>query len=773
MNRTIYADLRCLQDSAYQFRGIGSHLAALLRTRRQSAFATWKTVGLSDPCLPPMPSEYTALVDQVSSSVNPSSGSEPAVFIDGSPMTHDPRFTLRLQNYRGFIRAGVLYDFIPLDWPGYLPRVADRVTYLAKVAHLRKLDRFFPISEYTGRRLVELLAVSQSRIHVTGASVRSSLYAHRKLLSFVSSPYDEPYFLTVGGGDIRKNTEAAVKAVRRLNLLYARLIPLKVIGHYGDDHKRELFQLACHAEGAGFLEFCPGVSDEELVSLLSGAIATIAPSHIEGFSLPVVEASVCGCPVVASTCSAQMELIEQAEALFRSADAVSLSEKLDALLNQPALRSSLVEAQAHLGPKFHEDAVGGRFWNGLAGAVEKHCGSAAMGAPMINGGKKPMLAFLSPYPPDQSGVARHTATMMRASEKLFDSDLYTDAIRPLTFDGRFRDAGPVSVAPLLGAQYNGVVSVLGNSPYHTRIFQVFERFGGPCILHDARLTHIYSERLGQQGFLKFAARLLGRPVSTEEVNVWLQDRNLPSLFLEPIIERASPLIVQTVTQQAEIKKRYGVDVEVAAPCALDFFSDDELTPARKQAARKRLDIPAATFLVSSFGYVLRSKGMESCILAAELLRSWKIPASLYFVGSAGVLKTEVERIAALYGISKYVHCLPDFVDDAVYRDFLIASDAAVQLRSYGFGQVSSALADCISAGLPTVASSELAQSCDAPDYVSKVPDRFSPLHVAEELAALWETRKASAAHTESRAAYLKTHNFEYYGRRLLEILGVA
>src|ERR1700685_1378133 len=174
MQPVIYADLRCLQDPAYQFRGIGYHTSALLRAGKRSPVSDWKTIGLIDPRMPQLPAGLTSLVDEISSSLNPCSNGAPAVFIDGSPMTHDLRFSVRFQNHPGFLRTAVLYDFIPLDWPGYLPTVASRTEYLAKLARLRKLDLFFPISEYTAWRLSDLLGISRNRIHVTGASVRRS-----------------------------------------------------------------------------------------------------------------------------------------------------------------------------------------------------------------------------------------------------------------------------------------------------------------------------------------------------------------------------------------------------------------------------------------------------------------------------------------------------------------------------------------------------------------------------------------------------------------------
>jgi hypothetical protein len=46
------------------------------------------------------------------------------------------------------------------------------------------------------------------------------------------------------------------------------------------------------------------------------------------------------------------------------------------------------------------------------------------------------------------------------------------------------------------------------------------------------------------------------------------------------------------------------------------------------------------------------------------------------------------------------------------------------------------------------------------------------LQVAEQLALIWEARPGHA-HADARSAYLETHNFEYYGKRLIEILGIA
>ncbi|MBZ5723451.1 MAG: glycosyltransferase [Acidobacteriia bacterium] len=766
MEPVIYGDLRCLQDPAYALRGIGHHTAAVLRGRGRSRCASWKLVGLVDDNLDALPAEFAALANDVSPSRNPSIPRSGAIFLDFSPMTHDPRFSLRFAANPDFLKAAVIYDFIPFDWPGYLPHVASRIDYLSKIARLRSFDLYLPISRYSAGRLAAILSISPSRIAVTGASVRSRLYDLAQVRRAAPPPpqNEHPYFFSLGGDDRRKNTETAVAAVRRLNDMHSRLIPLKV-GDHGHGYKADLLRIAGHEEGGGFLEFRPGVDDEALVDLMAGATATICPSRIEGFSLPVVEAIACGSPVAASDCEAHSELLGQSGALFPATDSLALADILDSLLQCPERRPQLLREQAPIAEQFREPQVAARFWNAIADAMD-----ARPGGPALRSARKPRLALLAPYPPQESGVALFTQKTVEAAARFFDVDVYTNAPRPLPPGGTFRDAGLIGRAALLKGRYDSIISVIGNSPFHTPIFELFEEYGGPCILHDSRLTHIYHFRLGPERFRDLAVKALGRPVTTDEIEIWLQDRDLPSLFVEPVIRKATPLIVHTRHFQSLLRRRYGVHAELTTFCPNMPFDEQEIGAAGRRAARERLGISPGVFLVSTFGFGEKGKGIDSCVIAAELLRAWNIPVELHIVGNAGRIESELVRLTGLYGVDDIVHWGNTFVSAQTYRDFMLASDAAVQLRSYGFGQASAALADCINAALPCVATSELAEAGDAPEFVRTVPYPISPLLVAEQLAAIWEGPRERTLWYDARRAYLSTHNFDFYIERLRQIL---
>ena len=761
----IYVDARCLQDSEYQFRGIGQHVSSSLRNRANTAAGNCHLVALVASELPALPEDYRGLFDEISYCLNPSLPRNGSIFINASPMTHDPKFTFRFISHPNLLTAAIVYDFIPLDWPGYLAQVSQRIDYLSKLTRLKSSTMFLSISRYSAQRLMELTGVSAEDIRVTGASVRSSLFELAQTPQR-SAGGGQSYFLTVGGADSRKNTETVVQAVREINRLSANPIRLRIVGPDSPERRTALQKLAGERQ---FLSFFSDVNDRELVELYAGAIATIAPSHIEGFSLPVVEAAVCGSPVIASRCAAHLELIDQPEALFSADSPNELTQRLTQIVKDREFRASLIRAQASLAEKFRENAVGTRFWSSVIERFDRRLPPAG---PAVGKQAKPKIAVLSPFPPEQSGVARFTELTLRAARKHFEIDLFTDAARPLLLDDGVRDVGAINIFALLKSGYHSILSVLGNSRFHLPIFELFERYGGPCIMHDSRLTHVYFERMGEANFLEFASKLLGRPVQRDEVRLWLEDRELPSFFIEPVLERARPLIVHTRRYQDLLRKRYGINAELTTFPSNFQFTEEELSERNRNAVRQNLGMKDGVFVISSFGIVDQSKGIIACVVALDFLRSWNVPAELYFVGKGGGLKRQLKRVATDFGVVDYVHVFDDFVSEEQYRNFMIASDAAVQLRTYDFGQPSASLADCISAGIPVVATCSLAETCDAPSYVARIPDHISSLLIAERLAEIWERRVSRGETTEERVAHREQHSFEYYATRLTEILNV-
>ncbi len=770
--RTIYADLRCLQDLAFRDRGIGTHITCLLRGRAASEFHSAKVIGLLDPDLPELPAHLRALVDETTFCLSPIThpGSRD-LYLQCSPMTHDIADTWAFRRERGVVSAAVVFDFIPYDWPGYLATTASRINYLASLARLRNYDCFFPISRYAAKRLRELTQRSEQRVFVTGAPVRESLVAAARILPYGGKSQAEggtarPFALVVGGQDQRKNLSVAIEALRIVRQ-QGNALELKVVGNYTDDFKRDVLA-SCPG---GWLSFSPDLTDEQLAALYSGAEVCIVPSLIEGFSLPVVEAAECGCPVLASVCAAHLELVDDRAALFQADEPGQLADRLRSLLNDPELRARIRSRQSNLTGQFLEQRVSERFWTGIARSLTadaEHRSSFSIARQRL-----PRLAFLSPYPPDQTGVARFSEHTLAAAGSRFEISLYTDAPGPLQLPPHVRHAGPLTPAPIVKGDHEAVLLVLGNSHFHNPILDIAERYGGPAILHDSRMIQIYYHRLGRMNFKALMEKSVHRQVTDAEIDQWLNDQDPPTLFFEPVLNRTTPLIVHSQLFRDLFQQQYGIEANVVPFPPNTYFRAEELAGRHRDELRSSLGLSPDSFVISTFGHVAFSKAPAMCIVAVELLRAWKIPAELYFVGAAGEFEAEIRRVARQFGIEDHVHFSAQYVDDKTYRDYLIASDAAVQLRTYAMGQLSAALADCASAGLPTIAPLSLIEACGAPGYCKGLEERYSPVQLADALAEVAAGSHALVRDNEARASYLRESNFGRYAARVAEVLGLA
>jgi glycosyltransferase involved in cell wall biosynthesis len=128
-------------------------------------------------------------------------------------------------------------------------------------------------------------------------------------------------------------------------------------------------------------------------------------------------------------------------------------------------------------------------------------------------------------------------------------------------------------------------------------------------------------------------------------------------------------------------------------------------------------------------------------------------------------------LARQLGIADAVRFSGGFLSEAEYRLHLLAMDGALQLRRAGAGQISGALQDCIAAGLPTVASHDLAENLQAPSYVHRVSDQFDPQEIAQALAGMLDAA-GRHKHEAERTDYCATHNMARYANSLLEILEI-
>ena len=762
----IIFDMRCLQDPGYRDRGVGKLSANLVRTvgHLGEKFRI-STLGLVDPGLPPLEDRFLRLVDRVCGNAYVSVMERPTVFLELSPMTHDPLFAGRIVNDPDILKLAIVYDFIPLMKPErYLPTGPSRLDYHTQLVWLSRYDHFFPISQYTSDELQRILGTTTARITGTGAPVDPAF----ERVGARGKRFFGRYVLACGGAEPRKNIECPILAHAGSRVMQDAGIRLVITGNYPPPWATRLRDL--HVENGGRPELLvfPGFVDEdELVSIYRGALCTVVAAHMEGFSIPVVEAMAVGSPVIASSIPAHRELLGRNDLMFAPDDVDDARQKIEALMTDPAWRSAVAKDQSTRWQRFRADKIAGEFWSRVGQLIghrrPKPCG--------ILRGARPQIAFLSPMPPDQSGVAEYSAATIKELGKLVDVHVVSENVRAAAPDGAM-SAQPVTALPCLSSEFDRVVGVVGNSHFHLEIFHLLERYGGACIEHDNRLLGFYGLLLGPARARAVAERELRRTVTGEEIDSWLQDESkLQATFLGEVAEWASPMFVHSRVTESIVHERFAAPAIYLPFSIYRQWETDPTDQRTKVAARQRLGMGSKEFAILSLGFVHSNKAAEECIWALDILLSWKIPARLYFVGSFAMDEAPFRNLVSDLALTDHVMFASEFVSEARYRDYLLAADAAVQLRTHFFGGLSGALLDCIAVGLPTVANADLAMAMEAPAYVSMVPDHPSPVLIAEALAEICQKGDSRSQFDEARRHYSDVHSFKNYARQLCEGLG--
>lgn len=196
-------------------------------------------------------------------------------------------------------------------------------------------------SAFSRDRLAAVLAVPAGRLTVlpNGGDHLDAVSADDTVLD-QHGLRGRPCLLAVGSANPTKNQAGLLAA-------FARLRPdpsLRLVLVGG----RNAQVFAAGAAGAPALDArvvpTGPLTDAPLKALYRHALALVFPSLYEGFGLPPLEAMSCGCPVAAARAAAVPEVCGDAVLYFDPRSQEQMTQALQALVDDPALRQRLAAA---------------------------------------------------------------------------------------------------------------------------------------------------------------------------------------------------------------------------------------------------------------------------------------------------------------------------------------------------------------------------------------------------------------------------------------------
>jgi glycosyltransferase involved in cell wall biosynthesis len=235
---------------------------------------------------------------------------------------------------------------------------------------------------------------------------------------------------------------------------------------------------------------------------------------------------------------------------------------------------------------------------------------------------------------------------------------------------------------------------------------------------------------------------------------------------------AAPMLVHSQQIAARIHRETGISTTALPFVPYNVPKDVEIGVTRRQAVRSRIGLDDDIMHVGTFGHVdIRTKGIDALVESMAWLVQWGRKVRLHIAGyPAAGLRETLQHMAEANGIGD-VLIFHDQLDSESYKDMLLAVDVAVQLRTSPLANLSGALMDCIAHGVATVVTRAMKDEISAPEYVFALPDKFSPLLIAEMILDADGWRRESLDRVDGlRRQFLGARSMERYSASLLQLL---
>jgi glycosyltransferase involved in cell wall biosynthesis len=639
-----------------------------------------------------------------------------------------------------------LYDLIPLLNPNHYlkPCPTYEQYYLRKIDQLKKAAIYLAISESSRQEALELLHIKEKQVLNTSTGLDGNfqcLQIEEAVASQLRHKFglSRPFILYTGGGDERKNLSRLIKAFADLPAHLRQGHQLLLAGKI---YQYEIDHLLLEAQSAGLksdeLCFTGYVTDEELVQLYNLCELFVFPSWHEGFGLPALEAMACGAPVIGSNISSLPEVIGLNEALFDPLNVEDISTKMAQVLEDDIFRSQLRKHGLQRVKLFSWDETAKRAIAAWVSLLKSKPQPEPVHLPVRG---KPRLAFVSPMPPERTGIADYSAELLPALAEYYDIEVVVAQDR-VDDQWTINNAKVRDVAWLQthAKEIDRVLYHVGNSPFHYHMLTLLQEIPGTVVLHDFYLSglmswleihagadHVWTELLYQAHGYGAVKERYHRDVEETELNYPV---NLK------VLQYAQGMIVHSKHSRQLARQWYGnglADEWEVIPLL-------RLPPVEstKAHARRALGIKPEDFVICSFGFLGATK-LNHCLLNAWLRSNLASDKScrLIFVGEhhgGEYGKTLLEKIHTS-GKGDRIQ-ITGFATPEQYRNYLFAADMAVQLRTNSRGETSAAVLDCMNHALPLIINANGSMADLDSEAVWMLPDKFEEGAVIEALETL-------------------------------------
>ena len=664
-----------------------------------------------------------------------------------------------------WLTATLFHDLIPLAIPeNVFVNSTHKAWYLEKIEDFRRADTFLAISDHSRLEGIERLNLDSARVANISTAVENcfrplDLSASVRAACLATYGITRPFLFYAGGFDVRKDVERAIRAFTLLPADLCNQYQLVLGGELAEADENRLQAMAVRAGlDRDFCLFTGQIDDDELIKLYNLCTAFIFQSSREGFGLPALEAMACGAPTIAAHASCIPEVVGLEEALFDPESDADMARLLSKTLANEAFRARLREHGLARAQKFSWDETASR----ALVAIERVFIERKF-MPAMHPSRLPRLAFVSPLPPERTGIADYSAELLPALARHYEIVLIVDQekVDMVTVGMEFPVRDPAWLRANSDA-IDRVIYQMGNSPFHDYMRDLMVEVPGTVVLHDFFLGALFywleqadtasrswtSALYHSHGYMAVRARFRDSEAAKMQYPVNFG-----------IVQMAQGIIVHSEharTLAGEWLDRGLAKTWKVIPQLRGL--DDQLPP--RAAARHALGLPQDAFILCSFGRVDPVKLNHRLIdtfLASSLARD--TTCYLVFVGEdhGGDYGARLLEVILANRLSKRIR-ITGWADPVQFRQYLAAADLAIQLRTGSRGETSRTVLDCLAAGVPLIVNAHGSVDELPTDAVWTLDDEFSDVDLIAGLETLHQDADKRNAMSRSAREVIATHH---------------
>lgn len=345
------------------------------------------------------------------------------------------------------------------------------------------------------------------------------------------------------------------------------------------------------------------------------------------------------------------------------------------------------------------------------------------------------LAYVSPLPPEMSGIAEYSAQLIPELAQHYDMAVIVDQ-ETVTFSevNSSVEVQNLDWFHLNSDHFDHVLYHFGNSPAHKHMYDLLRQVPGIVVLHDFFLldglqaghspTEFKKAILSEYGLQEIVATSLSGSDGSKRAR---PPGNLA------VLQSATGIIVHNDHALQLARDWYGPEAAKSWHKIPLLRPSADYTPADKIAARKKLGFAEDDLVICSFGHIVPSKLYFSLLEALQNSTLANDPrCKLVLVGGAQEDHENELHIAA-EGLEGANFKITGWVSTDVYRDYLLAADLAVQLRSGDRGETSASVLDCLNFGIPTIVNAHGSMRELNPESVYCITDPVEQTELVEAL----------------------------------------